>query len=40
MVDTLKKTILLYRVAKSDELPGDVRRRLYQRLDLNSFLIE
>jgi predicted anti-sigma-YlaC factor YlaD len=40
MVDTLKKTILLYRAVKSDELPGDVRRRLYQRLDLSTFLIE
>ena len=27
MVDTLKKPILLYRAAKSDDLPGDVRRR-------------
>ena len=40
MVDTLKKTILLYRAAKSDDLPGDVRRRLYQSLDLTTFLVE
>ncbi len=40
MVDTLRKTILLYRAVESDQLPGDVRRRLYQRLDLSSFLIE
>ena len=38
MVDTLKKTIVLYRASKPDELPGDVRRRLYQKLDLSEYL--
>jgi predicted anti-sigma-YlaC factor YlaD len=40
MVDTLRKTILLDRADKPDELPGDVRRRLYHRLDLSAFLLE
>ena len=38
MVDTLRRTILLYRTTQSDELPGDVRRRLYQKLDLGDYL--
>lgn len=40
MVDTLRKTILLYRSGRSDELPSDVRRRLHRRLALSEFLIE
>ncbi len=40
MVDTLRKTIFLYRADNPSELPGDVRRRLYQKLDLSAFLIE
>ena len=38
MVDTLRKTILLYRSTQAETIPGDVRRRLYQKLDLNEYL--
>ena len=39
VVDTLKKTIYLYKVtAESPEVPDDVRQRLYHRLDLDEFL--
>lgn len=39
VVDTLRKTISLYRTSPaSEELPRDVRRRLYHRLDLDEFL--
>lgn len=40
MVDTLKKTILMYQSTRTDKLPGDVRRRLYQKLDLSDYLVE
>ncbi len=40
MVDTLRKTIVLYRATTPAELPDDVRRRLYQILDLNEFMTE
>ena len=38
MVDTLRKTIVLYRTSPREEIPDDVRRRLYQVLNLNEFL--
>ncbi len=39
VVDTLKKTIYLYKVTTtSTELPEDIRQRLYHRLDLDEFL--
>jgi len=39
VIDTLKKTIYLYKVtAESPEVPEDVRQRLYHRLDLDEFL--
>ena len=39
VIDTLKKTIYLYKVtATSPELPGDIRQRLYHSLDLDEFL--
>jgi len=40
MVDTVKKTITLYREAAPSKLPNDVRRRLYQVLDLNDYVRE
>lgn len=39
VIDTLRKTISLYRASPaSAELPHDVRRRLYHRLELEEFL--
>lgn len=39
MVDTLRKTIYLYHAtSEPPAMPEDVRQRLYQRLDLESFL--
>ena len=39
VVDTLKKTIYLYKVTTtSTELPDEIRQRLYHRLDLDEFL--
>lgn len=38
MVDTLRKTIVLYRDLPQPELPQDARQRLYRSLDLESFL--
>jgi len=39
VVDTLKKTIYLYKVTTtSTELPDDIRQRLYHRLDLEPIL--
>jgi anti-sigma factor (TIGR02949 family) len=40
VVDTVKKTILLYRSTAAAELPTDVRRRLYEVLDLDDYLVE
>jgi anti-sigma factor RsiW len=40
VVDTLRKTIHLYRTAPGAELPAGVRRRLYHVLDLDEFLVE
>jgi predicted anti-sigma-YlaC factor YlaD len=40
VVDTVKKTILLYQSTAAAELPTDVRRRLYQVLDLDDYLVE
>lgn len=38
VVDTLRKTVYLYRVASSSpSLPTDVRERLYRCLDLDEF---
>lgn len=38
MVDTLHKTVTLYRAVPADPLPGDVEERLYRRLDISAFL--
>jgi anti-sigma factor RsiW len=39
VVDTLRKTILLYRtISASVDLPEDARQRLYHQLDLDEFL--
>jgi len=36
MVDTLNKTVILYRKRGEDTLPSDVRARLYAILDLEA----
>jgi anti-sigma factor RsiW len=36
MVDTLKKTVVLYRTHGKVEMPADVRSRLYATLDLEA----
>lgn len=38
VVDTLKKTVYLYRSESGTDLPLDVRERLFKRLDLDDFL--
>jgi len=38
LVDTLRKTILLYRQQSPADMPSEVRERLYQVLHLESFL--
>jgi anti-sigma factor RsiW len=38
MVDTLRKTVILYRELPQPELPQDARQRLYQALDLEVYL--
>lgn len=38
VVDTLKKTIYLVHASAAPELPNDVRKRLYQTLELDDFL--
>jgi predicted anti-sigma-YlaC factor YlaD len=38
MLDTLNKTIVLYRDLPQPKLPESARQRLYQALDLNEFL--
>jgi anti-sigma factor RsiW len=39
VVDTLRKTVSLYRTTSSDTgLPEETRQRLYHRLDLDEFL--
>lgn len=40
MVDTLRKTVVLYHELPQPELPQDARQRLYHYLDLESFLPE
>ena len=35
MVDTLRKTVILYRRSEPDDLPPDVRDRLYKVLHLD-----
>ena len=40
VVDTLHKTIVLYRELPQPELPQDARQRLYHSLDLEGFLPE
>lgn len=37
VVDTLGKTIVLYRTLPQPDLPSGVRQRLYKALDLESF---
>ena len=38
VVDTMNKTVLLYRDLPQPTLPDDVRSRLYQSLDLEMFI--
>ena len=38
VVDTLNKTVLLYRDLPQPALPDDVRSRLFQSLDLEEFM--
>lgn len=38
MVDTLRKTITLYRAAPAEPLPDEVEERLYKRLDIDALL--
>ncbi len=38
VVDTLRKTVLLYREEPRDALPTEVRARLYKALKLDDFL--
>lgn len=38
VVDTLKKTVYLYRSNTDTDLPVDVRERLFKRLSLDDFL--
>jgi len=38
VVDTLRKTLELYRQRSLDPLPDEVRNRLYKRLDLVDFI--
>ncbi len=38
VVNTLEKTILLYRDLPASDLPDDVRQRLYTSLNLDDFL--
>jgi len=38
VVDTMNKTVLLYRDLPQPTLPDDVRTRLYQSLDLETFM--
>ena len=38
MVDTLEKTVYLVRKLPQPALPGDVRERLFKKLDLSEYL--
>ena len=39
ILDTMKKTIYLYRVtSEQDDVPVEVRQRLYKRLELEDYL--
>ena len=38
VVDTLKKTVYLYQTNPDNDLPTDVRERLFKRLNLDDFL--
>jgi anti-sigma factor RsiW len=38
VVDTLKKTVYLYQSSPDQDLPTDVRKRLFKRLNLDDFL--
>ena len=38
VVDTLRKTVTLYRQLPQPEMPAPVRERLYKRLDLTEYL--
>lgn len=39
VVDTLRRTVSLYKVINAEsEMPEDVRKRLYHRLELDDFL--
>ena len=40
VVDTLRKTILLYRTWGGQDLPEDTKERLYHILDIDTFLDE
>lgn len=39
VVDTLKKTVMLYHATSETEIPEDVRERLFMRLDLGDYLL-
>jgi len=38
VVDTLRKTVMLYQARSETEMPDDVRERLFTRLDLGDYL--
>ncbi len=38
MVDTLRKTVYLYRNLEQPQLPEQVRERLFKKLDLTDFI--
>ena len=39
VVDTLRKTVLLYRELPQPSMPQNVRQRLFQALDLEDYLV-
>jgi anti-sigma factor RsiW len=38
VVDTLRKTVLLYHSLPTEPMPGDAEARLFRRLDLDAFV--
>jgi len=40
MIDTLRKTVYLYRNLPQPEMPDQVRERLYKKLDLTEFFLK
>lgn len=39
IVDTLKKTVSLYKTTSATDMPVDIRERLFKRLDLSDFIL-